>query len=100
MNRRIDPRILAEFAPSLLDPGAAQWLESVSRALIRHIAFLKQLNLLPVAAPHPDTKNLPAASVSALVGKSHCRRKPLPCLVTIPRHWTVSLMAIPSGSRA
>lgn len=103
MNRRINPRIPAEFALSSLDPAEAQWLESVSRALIRHIAFLKQLqqlNPLPVDASNQDTTDLPAASVSTLVDKSHCRRKPLPCLVTIPRHGTVSLMAIPGGSRA
>ena len=100
MNRRINPRIPAEFALSSLDPAEAQWLESVSRALIRHIAFLKQLNPLPVAAPNQDTTDLPAASGATLVGERHCRRKQTPCLVTIPRHWTVSLMAILGGSRA
>lgn len=100
MNRRINPRIPAEFALSSLDPAEAQWLESVSCALIRHSAFLKQLNPLPVDASNQDTTDLPAASVSTLVDKSHCRRKQLPCLVTIPRHGTVSLMAIPGGSRA
>lgn len=103
MNRRINPRIPAEFALSSLDPAEAQWLESVSRALIRHIAFLKQLkqlNPLPVAAPNQDTTDLPAASGATLVGERHCRRKQTPCLVTIPRHWTVSLLAILGGSRA
>ena len=103
MNRRINPRIPAEFALSSLDPAEAQWLESVSCALIRHSAFLKQLkqlNPLPVDASNRDTTDLPAASVSTLVDKSHCRRKQPPCLVTIPRHGTVSLMAIPGGSRA
>jgi hypothetical protein len=102
MNRKINLRTPARPASSSLDPAEAQWLESVSRALLQHIAFLRQLKQLkPPAAGEPDqvSGDFPVAVVSAPESKRHCRVRHRPCLVTIPRHVTFSLLMSRAANR-